>query len=126
MNKTIKAVALGLSLLLVGVCYAQDFNKGFNALVSQDYATALRELRPLADQGNASAQFLLGGMYDEGNGVIQDYKETVKWYRMAADQGDASARGHAVAATRSCRGTVRSRTYVLQRICINFCCLIAY
>ena len=47
-----------MSLLLasVSVCYAQDFEKGFDAYYSGDFATALREWRPLADQGNADAQ----------------------------------------------------------------------
>ena len=37
------------------------------------------------------AQYNLGVMYDNGDGVPQDYKEAVKWYRLAAEQGDASA-----------------------------------
>jgi TPR repeat protein len=56
-----------------------------------DYATALRLLRPLADQGNAIAQSNLGRMYDKGQGVPQDFAEAVKWYRKAADQGLAIA-----------------------------------
>ena len=56
-----------------------------------DYATALREWRPLAEQGYADAQFNLGVMYDEGRGVPQDDAEAVKWYRKAAEQGDAGA-----------------------------------
>ena len=52
-----------------------------------DYATALHLLRPLADQGNAQAQFKLGSMYDDGHGVAQSDAEALKWYRMAADQG---------------------------------------
>jgi len=56
-----------------------------------DYATALRLWRPLADQGNASAQISLGLMYDNGHGVPQDYAEAVKWYRKAADRGNAAA-----------------------------------
>ena len=37
------------------------------------------------------AQFNLGFMYANGQGVQQDYAEAVKWYRRAADQGDADA-----------------------------------
>ena len=59
-----------------------------------DYATALRLIRPLADQGNALAQFLLGLMYVEGRGVPQNDAEAVKWFRLAADQGSASARNN--------------------------------
>ena len=44
-----------------------------------------------ADQGNAEAQYVLGGMYYEGKNVPQDYAEAIKWYRKAADQGHAGA-----------------------------------
>ncbi|MCX6926327.1 MAG: tetratricopeptide repeat protein, partial [Verrucomicrobia bacterium] len=47
--------------------------------------------RKAADQGNAIAQFNLGGCYYGGEGVPKDYIEAVKWYRKAADQGDADA-----------------------------------
>ena len=56
-----------------------------------DYATALKEFRALAEQGDASAQFSLGVMYLKGQSVTQDYTEAVKWYRKAAEQGLAIA-----------------------------------
>ena len=37
------------------------------------------------------AQYRLGLMYENGQGVPQDYKEAVKWYRLAAGQGHAHA-----------------------------------
>ncbi len=54
-----------------------------------DYATAIRELRPLAEQGDGDAQNNLGIMYDYGQGVPQDDAKAVKWYRKAAEQGNA-------------------------------------
>ncbi len=48
---------------------------------------ALRELRSLADQGDADAQFNLGLMYARGQGVPQDHAQAMKLYRMAAEQG---------------------------------------
>ncbi len=54
-------------------------------------ATALREYRPLAEQGDASAQFVLGSMYYTGTDVPRDYAEAVKWFRKAAEQGQAKA-----------------------------------
>ncbi len=53
--------------------------------------TALRLWRPLAAQGHAYAQYNLGGMYHEGQGVPRDYAEAVKWYRKAAKQGYSQA-----------------------------------
>ena len=57
--------------------------------VPQDYAAAVSWYRKAAEQGNASAQYNLGVMYDNGQGVPQDYAAAVSWYRKAADQGDA-------------------------------------
>ena len=51
-----------------------------------DYATAIRELRPLAEQGNAAAQNILGFMYDVGKGVPQDYVQALMWYNLAASR----------------------------------------
>ena len=47
--------------------------------------------KPLAAQGNESAQHNLGWMYDKGKGAPQDYAEAVRWYKLAAAQGDAFA-----------------------------------
>ena len=78
------ALAFMLSLPVA----AQDFEKAEEATQRGDYTTALREWRLLAEQGNAAlAQFILGGMYEEGKGVPQDYAEAVRWYRMSAEQG---------------------------------------
>ncbi len=68
-----------------------DFNAGVAAYKRGDYAAALRQWRPLAEQGHAKAQYSLGNMYRDGLGVTQDYAEAVKWYRKAAEQGDAGA-----------------------------------
>jgi len=51
----------------------------------------LREIKKLAESGDVEAQFNLGLMYDQGQGVPQNYSEAVKWYRKAAEQGHADA-----------------------------------
>jgi len=70
---------------------AQDFDKGMTAARIGDFETALKEWKPLAEQGDVSAQYSLALMYYGGEGVVQDYKEAVKWYRLAAEQGLARA-----------------------------------
>lgn len=47
-----------------------------------------------AEQGDASAQFKLGLMYDHGYGVPEDGAEAVRWYRMAAEQGHVPAQNN--------------------------------
>ena len=44
-----------------------------------------------AEQGFAAAQYNLGVMYDNGQGVRQDDAQAVQWYRKAAEQGHAKA-----------------------------------
>ena len=56
-----------------------------------DYATALREWRPLAEQGDALAQYNLGVLHRKGRGVPQDDVQARQWYAKAAAQGQAKA-----------------------------------
>jgi uncharacterized protein len=91
MNRLLILPVLLLTLLVGTPAFSADFQKGLTAAKSGDYATALREWTPLAKQGNASAQYNLGVIYGNGQGVPQDYKTAVKWYRLAAEQGDADA-----------------------------------
>jgi TPR repeat protein len=56
-----------------------------------DLKTAYQLIKPRAEEGDAAAQFFLGFMYDEGQGVPQDYAEAAKWYRRAAIQGNKAA-----------------------------------
>ena len=58
--------------------WGADFHKGLDAAVRGDHATALYEWIPLAEQGNAAAQFQLGWMYDTGLGVPENNKEAVR------------------------------------------------
>jgi TPR repeat protein len=55
--------------------------------VPQDYVAAASWYRKSAEQGNAMAQYNLGVIYDDGQGVPQDYAVAMSWYRKAADQG---------------------------------------
>ena len=71
-----------------GTGYAQDFEKGVKAYESGDYATALRELRPLAKQGNASIQNNLGFMHEKGQGVLEDNIYAHMRFNIAALNGD--------------------------------------
>ena len=71
----------------MGESYSADYKKGLTAAKIGDYATALREFRALAEQGNPSAQYSLGLMYDNGRGVKRDAKESAKWYRKSVEQG---------------------------------------
>ena len=84
-------LALAFVLAISGPVAAGPYEDGMAALERADYALAAQWLRKAADQGHASAQFNLGVMYGNGQGVPQDYTQAVQWYRKAADQGNADA-----------------------------------
>ena len=78
-------------VLLWPVSLLADFQAAADAYYRKDFTTAYREILPLAEQGNARAQFWLGVMYNHAKGVPQDYRQAISWYRKAADQGLAEA-----------------------------------
>ena len=84
-------VALALSIVcLVAPAWA-DFQSGMEAYNRGDFKIALREWQPLAEQGDARAQFYFGLLYENGDGVPLDYTKARQWYEKAAAQGDAKA-----------------------------------
>ena len=65
-----------------------DFQEGRSAFLEGDYATAHKELRPLAEKGHAEASVTLGVMYEEGLGVTQSYSAAFEWFKLAAEGGN--------------------------------------
>ena len=88
MKKFILAIALALGWQQAAMA---GFAEGATAYNSKNYAVALKEIRPLAQAGNAEAEHLLGLMYYMGRGVPQDYKLALEWHRKAALKGKADA-----------------------------------
>ncbi len=89
----LSSLAALLSVLIVGGqgVYAQSVAIGLEAAQKGDFALALGEWQPLADQGDADAQFYVGVLHFNGYGVTQDRNAAEKWYRLAAEQGLARA-----------------------------------
>ena len=90
---TIIIVCVGVILGLVPTVLA-DYQAGEDAYLQEDYEGALREWAPLAAQGHAQAQNMLGYMSRFGLGVPQDYHLARQWYRKAADNGNAQAQNN--------------------------------
>ena len=86
-----KKLLFTLLFLTLGTAWGGALEDGFAAFESKDYATAVRLWRPLAEQGHAKAQYNLGLMFHNGQGVTKDVKEEVRLYRLAAEQGHAKA-----------------------------------
>lgn len=63
----------------------------YEALQRGDFRLAAGLFYPLAEKGDARAQYNLGLLYASGLGVTHDYQAALKWHRMAAKQGHAGA-----------------------------------
>ena len=90
MRQFVLVLTLLVSFLISTHGFA-EWKKGWDAQQKKDYANALREWKPLAEQGNAYAQNNLGAMYRDGEGVLQDYKIAVKWFKHSAVKGNTLA-----------------------------------
>ncbi len=92
-----KGLLLFILLLAGGVAIPSTaaensaFDQGMSAYMAKQYETAIKIWRPLAEGGDAKAQYYLGVMYADGKGVKQDYSEAIKWYRKSAERGSTIA-----------------------------------
>ncbi len=84
-------ITLVLSIVGLATPAWADFQAGMDAYNHKEYATALREWRPLAEQRNPHAQFFLGVMFENGFGVPQDYVQAHMWYHLAGANGHKDA-----------------------------------
>lgn len=82
MNKLLKKMMV--ALLSLGLAQA----------VLADNVPDFKETLQAAEQGDAEAQYNLGVMYAQGQGVRQDDAQAVQWYRQAAEQGYAQAQSN--------------------------------
>jgi cell division septation protein DedD len=71
-----------------------DVKRGVSAWQAGDFAGAVREWRPLADKGDADAQFNMGQAYKLGRGAPADMKLAQSWYEKAAAQGHEQAQAN--------------------------------
>ena len=95
MKTLIATLCLTIAVLLGGVGNSESDNtatKGVLAYQKGDYAIALRELIPPAEEGNGNAQLQLGIMYAWGHGVLQDYIRAHMWWNIASSNGYDNAR----------------------------------
>lgn len=82
-------------VLLAGSARADDASsrlaEAWAAYLRGDHAAALKVIEPLAEAGNADAQYDLGTMYSDGHGVPRDEHKAEAWWQKAAQQGQADA-----------------------------------
>ena len=87
MNSFLRIAALSIVVAVSGSTVVErnfDKDKGFAAFQAGDYATALKEWRPQAEQGISSAYINLGILYAEGKGVLKDPITAHMWYNIGS------------------------------------------
>jgi len=65
----------------------KSFDDGAIAFIKGDTAAAYSIWKPLADNGNAEAEYHLGYMYQTGTGVPESKQKALYWYELAAKHG---------------------------------------
>lgn len=81
------AFLIALAMLWPGSAFAQSLGEGMAAYDQGRYAEALSNWRPLAEEGDATAQSLIAMIYELGEGVRPQPKLAVTWYERAARAG---------------------------------------
>ncbi len=79
-------ISLSSTTLLAG-----PLQDGFDAFTAGNYKTALQKWLPLAEKGNADAQYNIGILYMKGLGVDKDLRQAFNWYKRAAVGGNVDA-----------------------------------
>ena len=115
MKRLLPQLMILFFVFTAGISSGQTFQDAEEAYKNKDYKKAFEILKPLAEQGNARAQYFLektiakaaeqaakqgdaeaqlhlGAMYHTGQGVTQDYEKALKWYSLAVIQGKAKAK----------------------------------
>lgn len=92
-NRVLICIVIGIIMLVASPAWA-GYEEGEDAYLRGDFQAALEVWRPLAEQGNAEAQNMLGYMYRFGEGVDSNFELARKWYRLAADKGNPTAQNN--------------------------------
>ena len=96
MSSPAKHLVAALLLAVILEANAEGtLEQGLDAYHQGDFAKAAELWRPLADKGDAEAQYRLGTLYAEGKGVAQNDATAMTWFKRAAEQGNALAQYNA-------------------------------
>ena len=87
MYKRFSYILLGGCLLSMPYAYPANFDLAYAAYQTGDYRQASREFKRLAQGNHARAQYLLGLLYLQGQGVRQDPQQAINWLKRSAANG---------------------------------------
>ena len=90
-DRKIARVLCIVLVAVIGAPAAADWAEVRRAFDAGDAVALMAALRPLAESGDADAQFNMGILHDTGQGVPQDYREAARWYAAASGQSHSTA-----------------------------------
>lgn len=89
--KVSKLFIIATCMLLAVPSNAQSLYHIKSMIEKGEYRLAAEELRPLAEKGNAEAQYLAACLFMEGKGVIKSEEQAEKYFTLAAHGGNEQA-----------------------------------
>jgi uncharacterized protein len=92
-TRHIPIIALCCICLFILSCTNKEdeFKTAMESYNNKDFPKALQTFQTLAQKDYDKAEFMLGKMYSNGEGIPQDYGQAVKWYKASAEKGNAWA-----------------------------------
>ncbi len=91
MSRVFKLKKIIMFVLSFLSLYAGDYEKGLEAINTQEYSSAYALWKPLAKSGDAKAQNGIATIFAHGLGTSKDYDKALFWYKKSANQGYVSA-----------------------------------
>lgn len=89
-RRPLRLIASLTSLLLTTAVWA-GFDEGMSAYTSGDFDTAYSQFSIMANKGDTESKYMLGMLYEEGQGVPKDDVQAAYWYARAAEKGFVDA-----------------------------------
>jgi TPR repeat protein len=110
MNATVRRVLVAciIGIALGASAVAGPLEDGMAAYHEKDYAKAVEAWRPLAEKGDANAQYYFGTLFAEGKGVAQSDSTAFTWFERAANGGNADAQYNVGASYAAGAGVAKS------------------
>lgn len=95
-------------------CVAETLKDAHRAYEKKEFSRAMKIALSLAQQGIANAEYLVGAMYLEGEGVENDFGKAFTWFSKAAEHGDADGQVALARMYRNGLGTQRDFPQALR------------
>ena len=86
-SRLLRVISITGLLIALSGCVSQTMKEGKQDFDSENYAAALHKMQPLAEKGNADAQYAVGYMMFYGKGTPVNRQQGSAWIDKAAAQG---------------------------------------